>query len=65
LPPSSPTRRSLTRARAAAIAAAQANVNALVGFVVLGGTMTAFWMNVLWSMASQLYWEKEMGNLQL
>src|SRR3989337_2184506 len=22
-------------------------------------------MNVLWSMASQLYWEKEMGNLQL
>ncbi|TLZ53397.1 MAG: ABC transporter permease [Methanobacteriota archaeon] len=52
-------------ARAAAIAAAQANVNALVGFVVLGGTMTAFWMNVLWSMASQLYWEKEMGNLQL
>lgn len=40
-------------------------VNALVGFVVLGGVMIAFWMNVLWSMASQLYWEKEMGNLQL
>ncbi|MBI4416158.1 MAG: ABC transporter permease [Euryarchaeota archaeon] len=39
--------------------------NAMIGFVVLGGTMTAFWMNVLWSMASQLYWEKEMGNLQL
>ncbi len=46
-------------------AAIGANVNALVGFVVLGGTMIAFWMNVLWSMASQLYWEKEMGNLQL
>lgn len=42
-----------------------ASVNALIGFVVLGGVMIAFWMNVLWSMASQLYWEKEMGNLQL
>lgn len=36
-----------------------------VGFVVLGGAMTAFWMNVLWSMSSQLYWEKEQGNLAL
>ncbi len=36
-----------------------------VGFVVMGGAMTAFWMNVLWSMSSQLYWEKEMGNLSL
>jgi ABC-2 type transport system permease protein len=27
--------------------------------------MTAFWLNVLWSMASQLYWEKEIGNLSL
>ncbi|HXQ39198.1 MAG TPA: hypothetical protein VN843_34685, partial [Anaerolineales bacterium] len=34
-----------------------------VGFVVVGGAMTAFWMNVLWSMSSQLYWEKEQGNL--
>src|SRR5439155_710578 len=33
--------------------------------VGLGGTMVAFWLNVLWSMASQLYWEKEIGNLQL
>ena len=41
------------------------DLNALVGFVVLGGVLIAFWMNVLWSMASQLYWEKEMGNLQL
>ena len=40
-------------------------VNALIGYVVIGGTMTAFWLNVLWSMASQLYWEKEVGNLQL
>ncbi len=36
-----------------------------VGFVVLGGAMTAFWMNILWSMSSQLYWEKETGNLAL
>lgn len=36
-----------------------------VGFVVLGGAMTAFWLNVLWSMSSQLYWEKEQGNLAL
>jgi ABC-2 type transport system permease protein len=35
------------------------------GFVVLGGAMTAYWMNVLWSMATQFYWEKEMGNLAL
>ena len=36
-----------------------------VRFVVIGGAMTAFWMNVLWSMSSQLYWEKEQGNLAL
>jgi ABC-2 type transport system permease protein len=36
-----------------------------VGFVIVGGAMTAFWMNVLWSMSSQLYWEKETGNLAL
>jgi ABC-2 type transport system permease protein len=35
------------------------------GFVILGGAMTAYWLNVLWSMASQLYWEKETGQLQL
>jgi len=36
-----------------------------VGFVVMGGAMTAFWLNVMWSMSSQLYWEKEQGNLAL
>ncbi|GAP12849.1 ABC-type multidrug transport system, permease component [Longilinea arvoryzae] len=36
-----------------------------VGFVIVGGAMTAFWMNILWSMSSQLYWEKETGNLAL
>jgi ABC-2 type transport system permease protein len=35
------------------------------GFVVLGGAMTAYWLNVLWSMAAQFYWEKETGNLEL
>ena len=35
------------------------------GFVILGGVMTTYWMNVLWGMASQLYWEKETANLQL
>ncbi len=36
-----------------------------VGFVVIGGAMTAFWLNVMWAMSSQLYWEKEQGNLAL
>jgi ABC-2 type transport system permease protein len=36
-----------------------------IGFVLIGGAMTAFWLNVLWSMSSQLYWEKEQGNLAL
>jgi len=38
---------------------------AFVGFVILGGAMTAFWLNVLWSMSNQLFWEKETGNLAL
>ncbi len=36
-----------------------------VGFAVMGGAMTAFWLNVMWSMATQLYWDKEAGNLTL
>jgi ABC-2 type transport system permease protein len=36
-----------------------------MGYVIIGGAMTAYWMNVLWSMAAQFYWEKEMGNLEL
>jgi ABC-2 type transport system permease protein len=35
------------------------------GFVVLGGAMIAYWLNVLWGMAAQFYWEREVGNLQL
>jgi ABC-2 type transport system permease protein len=36
-----------------------------IGFVVVGGAMTAFWLNVLWMMASQLYWDKDAGFLEL
>jgi len=36
-----------------------------IGFVVLGSAMTAYWINILWSMSSQLFWEKENGNLAL
>jgi ABC-type multidrug transport system, permease component len=35
------------------------------GFAVLGGGMMAFWGNVLWSMASQLNWDKRSGMLYL
>src|SRR5690242_13493272 len=35
------------------------------GFVIVGGAMVAFWLNVVWSMGSQLYWDKEAGNLPL
>ncbi|HUF06737.1 MAG TPA: ABC transporter permease [Candidatus Binatia bacterium] len=38
---------------------------AYIGFVVLGGAMTAFWLNVVWMMAAQFYWEKDQGNLEL
>ena len=36
-----------------------------IGFVILGGAMTAFWLHVLWSMGAQLYWERDSGNLEL
>jgi len=36
-----------------------------VGYVIMGGATTAFWMNVLWSMAAQFYWDKQGGNLEL
>jgi ABC-2 type transport system permease protein len=32
---------------------------------VLGGALSAFWLNVVWMMAGQLYWEKSQGNLEL
>jgi len=39
--------------------------DAFVGFVVLGGAMSSFWLNVLWSMSNQFFWERENGNLAL
>lgn len=32
---------------------------------MLGGILSTYWINVLWGMAAQLYWEKQMGQLQL
>jgi len=32
---------------------------------VLGGILASFWINVLWGMGTQLYWEKQQGQLQL
>jgi ABC-2 type transport system permease protein len=35
------------------------------GVLVLGATMMTFWLNVLWGMGAQLYWERDSGNLEL
>jgi len=32
---------------------------------VFGGILSTYWINVLWGMASQFYWEKQQGQLQL
>ncbi len=32
---------------------------------VLGGLLSTYWLNVLWGMGAQLYWEKQQGQLQL
>ena len=32
---------------------------------VVGGIMATYWINVLWGMGAQLYWEKQSGQLQL
>ncbi len=33
--------------------------------VLVGGAVIPYWMVVLWSMAAQFFWEKQMGNLDL
>jgi ABC-2 type transport system permease protein len=38
---------------------------AYIGFIILGATMSTYWINVLWMMASQLYWDKQEGFLEL
>ncbi|HEY1190959.1 MAG TPA: ABC transporter permease [Gemmata sp.] len=35
------------------------------GVLVLGAAMTTFWLNVLWGLGAQLYWERDSGNLEL
>jgi ABC-2 type transport system permease protein len=37
---------------------------AFESFAVLGGLMLAYWLSVLWAMAAQFYWEKQMGNME-
>ncbi len=32
---------------------------------VVGGILATYWINVLWGMGAQLYWEKQNGQLQL
>jgi ABC-2 type transport system permease protein len=32
---------------------------------VIGGILSTYWINVLWGMGAQLYWEKQMGQLQV
>jgi ABC-2 type transport system permease protein len=34
-------------------------------YVVVGGITISFWFNVLWGMAAQFFWEKDMGNLDI
>ena len=36
-----------------------------IGFVIIGGAFATYWLNVLWMMASQLYWDKQGGFLEL
>lgn len=38
---------------------------AFTGFVILGGAMAAYWLNVVWSMMSQFFWERIGGQLEL
>jgi ABC-2 type transport system permease protein len=32
---------------------------------VMGGILSTYWINVLWGMGTQLFWEKQQGQLQL
>lgn len=42
-----------------------AGLRSYTGFAILGGVMVAFWGNVLWSMASQFYWDKQEGLFEI
>ena len=45
--------------------AAPSGFSNLAIFAVLGGIMVSFWSNVLWSMASQFYWDKQEGLFEI
>jgi len=38
---------------------------AFEALAVVGGVLSTYWLNVLWGMGAQLYWEKQQGQLQL
>jgi ABC-2 type transport system permease protein len=40
-------------------------ISSYTGFAILGGVMISFWGNVLWSMASQFYWDKQEGLFEI
>ncbi len=40
-------------------------LGAYAGFAILGGVMISFWGNVLWSMASQFNWDKQVGLFEI
>ncbi len=40
-------------------------LGAYAGFAILGGVMISFWGNVLWSMASQFNWDKQIGLFEI
>lgn len=42
-----------------------AGMSSVVGFAILGGIMISFWGNVLWSMASQFSWDKQVGLFEI
>ena len=44
---------------------ASTGVRSFVGFAILGGIMISFWGNVLWSMASQFNWDKQVGLFEI
>ncbi len=50
---------------AMALLYASTGLSSLTGFAVLGGVMLAFWGNVLWSMATQFNWDKEVGIFEI
>ncbi len=40
-------------------------VGSIAGFAVIGGIAVSFWSNVVWSMATQFYWDKQEGIFEL